>query len=922
MRPLKLIITGFCSYARRTEIDFTEFGKAGLYLITGNTGSGKTTIFDAISYALYGAASGSYRTASMLRSDFASADDPTLVELTFELNGKTYNIKRNPSYQRRSKKGDGFVNESANAELTMPDGSIISGQSQVDKAIIEILRIEKSQFSQIVMLAQGDFQKLLNSDTKDRQEIFRRIFKTENYQIMQTRLNEKRKEINALVNETSLSLKQYFSETVCDKSDSLAESFEHAKEDSVSWEEKIKILENIIISDRKKEKEIEEKAESNKKELDKVKIELSELNDIKKALTELEEAEKNLKNKKEALVVFAKELEEAGQKKEAASKLEEEKILLENDLPKYQEVKNLSLQVKNLKVDAEKNESLIEKLTKSLETKEKDLESVKNQIKEISSHQDKLPELTERKNKTEQRLELLKALEKNYKELSEIQKNLEEAQKEYLQIRKAYERARKDFEEKNQAYLDGQAGILAENLQENQPCPVCGSLHHPSPAKKQDSLPDQEELKTLKESAEKLLQEENAKSQEASNENTKLEMKKQQVQETYLKLFGHDLSETVEEDTRNEKNLVNQQYKQLLDECQAEEKLQESKSKLEESLTSLEDEISSGKKQELELTNKKVQLSSEEKNTEANLKKISSGLKYESSEAAEEKIASLEKEISDIKKAFDQAQKNHSDCDKDISGLTEKIAQLKKSAKSEKTYDEKALLSRNEELEKMADFFESQKKELYSRLQTNQKAVENIRIKAKDLSEQEHKLTYVSELAATASGNLGQGKAKIMLETYVQMHYFDRIIAHANLRFESMSGGQYTLVRKVDADNVRSQSGLELNVIDHFKGTVRDVKTLSGGESFEASLSLALGLSDEIAQNAGGIKMDTMFVDEGFGTLDEDTLQKAYNALVGITEGNRLIGIISHVGSLKEKIDKQIVVHKEPGQPSSVTIKS
>ena len=222
----------------------------------------------------------------------------------------------------------------------------------------------------------------------------------------------------------------------------------------------------------------------------------------------------------------------------------------------------------------------------------------------------------------------------------------------------------------------------------------------------------------------------------------------------------------------------------------------------------------------------------------------------------------------------------------------------------------------------MADFFESQKKELYSRLQTNQKAVENIRIKAKDLSEQEHKLTYVSELAATASGNLGQGKAKIMLETYVQMHYFDRIIAHANLRFESMSGGQYTLVRKVDADNVRSQSGLELNVIDHFKGTVRDVKTLSGGESFEASLSLALGLSDEIAQNAGGIKMDTMFVDEGFGTLDEDTLQKAYNALVGITEGNRLIGIISHVGSLKEKIDKQIVVHKEPGQPSSVTIKS
>lgn len=206
-----------------------------------------------------------------------------------------------------------------------------------------------------------------------------------------------------------------------------------------------------------------------------------------------------------------------------------------------------------------------------------------------------------------------------------------------------------------------------------------------------------------------------------------------------------------------------------------------------------------------------------------------------------------------------------------------------------------------------------------SRLDRNGEALKNIRKGSGRLTEVETKWTWVKALSNTANGNIG-GKEKIMLETYVQMTYFDRILARANTRFMIMSGGQYELKRRIEAENNRSQSGLELDVIDHYNGTERSVKTLSGGESFKASLSLALGLSDEIQSSAGGIRLDTMFVDEGFGSLDDESLQQAMRALYGLTEGNRLVGIISHVSELKEKIDKQIVVTKEKSGGSRAEI--
>ncbi|MBQ1711002.1 MAG: hypothetical protein II032_07775 [Treponema sp.] len=360
----------------------------------------------------------------------------------------------------------------------------------------------------------------------------------------------------------------------------------------------------------------------------------------------------------------------------------------------------------------------------------------------------------------------------------------------------------------------------------------------------------------------------------------------------------------------------------LEEEYKAEEARFEEKKNLENQIPELEEELENSKRNLTSQNNLLIQMQANIKNCKTNLESTSSLLKYKTKDQADQRIASLVKEIAQIEKSFEAAQKNLSECQNKIAGLEAKEKENEKAAKTDKVYDEEALQAKLQTLQKEEYQYQESGKLIYSRLSTNQDVHQKIKEKSSDLARVEEKLTYVSELAYTAIGNLGRGKAKVMLETYVQMHYFDRIIAHANKRFEKLSNGQYTLVRKVEADNKQSQTGLELNVINHNNGRQRDVKSLSGGESFEASLSLALGLSDEITQNAGGIKMDTMFVDEGFGTLDDETLDKAYKALCGITEGNRLIGIISHVGYLKDKIDSKIIVEKEVGKPSHVTIKA
>ncbi|MCR5189357.1 MAG: SMC family ATPase [Treponema sp.] len=925
MRPIKIIISGFCSYLERTEIDFTKFGQQGLYLITGNTGAGKTTIFDAITYALYGEASGPNRSVSMLRSDFAGPEDPTQVELTFELRDKIYHIKRNPSYQRKAKKGEGLVNEAADAELTLPDGRIISGQSQVDKEVEALLGLSKNQFSQIVMLAQGDFQKLLTADTKDRQLIFRRIFKTENFESLQKRLAEAKKELDSKVGDSSRSLNQYFDSVSSDEKSPLLQELEEAKGSSaIKWEEKLILIEKLIDEDKKQQSELAEESEKNKKELDKVNIELAELDQIKKAREELAQTKKDLSEAENKLLDYEAVLADAKKKDEDSSKLDEEKVLLNQDLEKYSQLEKLSKELADFESEKENAQTEVSRLEKEIEGKSSEIEEIKQEITNINQKKDKRPELIKVKTETEGKISKTKDLQTAYNEYLGTSRELDKAQKEYIEASQHYEGLNQEYNEKNKAYLDGQAGILAQNLEENKPCPVCGSLHHPSPAQKTASIPSEEELQSLKKAVDQALNKSNDKSKEAGAFKGQLESQTKNVEKLLKELLDISTIEELEKSDQKIIELLSNLNSGLLateKEIENEDARFERKSTLEAKLPVMNEEVEALRKKQTSKNNIIIQEESNIDNAKKNLQDISRGLKYQTKAQALEKINNLDKEIKGIKAFLESAQENFNNCKTKIASLQAKKEENEKATKSDKLYDEEALQAKGQFLQNQAQQYEDTGKKIFSRLSTNQNAYENIKSKSSDLSKLEEKLTYVTELNSTANGNLGQGKTKLMLETYVQMHYFDRIIAHANKRFEKLSNGQYTLVRKVEADDKRSQSGLELNVINHNNGSQRDVKSLSGGESFEASLSLALGLSDEITQNAGGIKMDTMFVDEGFGTLDDDTLDKAYKALCGITEGKRLIGIISHVGYLKDKIDQKIIVEKEAGKPSHVTIK-
>lgn len=926
MRPIKLVISGFCSYLERTQIDFTKFGQQGLYLITGNTGAGKTTIFDAITFALYGEASGKNRSPAMLRSDFAGPEDPTEVELTFELKEKTYHIKRNPPYQRKAKKGDGLVNEAANAELTMPDGRIISGQTQVDNEILNLLGIDKNQFSQIIMLAQGDFQKLLTAKSTERQEIFRRIFKTENYDNLQKKLAESRSDLEKQVAGLSASLNQYFASVTCANTSSLLKDLEDAKSNSaITWTEKLALIEKLIVEDTKDQELLSKNSEKNKKELDKLNIELSALEEIKKAQNELEETRKNLHAAKENLLGYKKAFNEAKKNLENSSSLEEEKVLLTNDLEKYAALEKLSRELGNFQMQ-EKNASLeIKKLEEEINNKQSQISDIKNQISRINENADKRPELSSQLVQIKENIKKSDELKTAYKDYFETKKNLEQAQKEYTEASSLSERLNLEYSKKNKAYLDGQAGILAETLEEEKPCPVCGSLHHPNPAQKVSSIPNEEELQNLKKELDISQKKTNEKSNAAGNLKGLLASQIKALEKNLKELLKISSIEELGESGEKIQAFSGELKKELTkleEEYKAEESRFEEKMNLENQIPELDEELENSKRNLTSQNNLLIQMQANIKNCKTNLESTSSLLKYKTKEQADQRIASLVKEIAEIEKSFEAAQKNLSECQNKIAGLEAKEKENEKAAKTDKVYDEEALQAKLQTLQEEEYQYQESGKLIYSRLSTNQDVHQKIKEKSSDLASLEEKLTYVSELAYTAIGNLGRGKAKVMLETYVQMHYFDRIIAHANKRFEKLSNGQYTLVRKVEADNKQSQTGLELNVINHNNGRQRDVKSLSGGESFEASLSLALGLSDEITQNAGGIKMDTMFVDEGFGTLDDETLDKAYKALCGITEGNRLIGIISHVGYLKDKIDSKIIVEKEVGKPSHVTIKA
>lgn len=930
MRPIHIIVSAFGPYAGKTEIPMHRLGEKGLYLITGETGAGKTTIFDAITYALYGEASGPNREPSMLRSKYALPEAETYVEMEFLHAGERYRIRRNPEQERPAKRGTGMVAVGADALLEYPDGRVVTKAREVTRAVRELLGVDRSQFSQISMIAQGDFMKLLLANTKERQAVFREIFKTGYYQDLQERLKSEAGKLEKLCEKERDSVKQYINGILCDEEDALSLEVAKAKEGKISFQETEELLERLLYEDRERYHKLQQTIEALDKQLEEVSAALSTAETFQKCKAELAQAQEEYSQKKEELKRVVTCLEEEKSHQDKRDCLEKELAILAAELLQYEKL--------------EEDKQAFAQATRALTLGREVLENKQEVWKQLEEELERTQkELLCLENAGEQKEKLLRAKEREdvyERELSQVQEQLEsylQTMQNYVKVQTAYrqfmERAQalqEAYLNKNRAFLDQQAGILAETLEEGMPCPVCGSVSHPAPCRKNVKAPSKEAVEAAREDAERakqLAEEESARAHSVSGQ---LKTQKEALQRKARALFADALDETtlMLEGKEQLAGVAKYVEKQMSETRQTIESLREGidreearilrKLQLQKRLTEREEAVV---KLEQECEKQKLQITALETQREAadnQIREKQAALRFESKLQAEQYRAQLLTQKETWKKQLEQLEKTHTACQNQVGQLEGICNQLRAQVEGYKETDVEACIVRKKQILESRQENDRKQKKIYAYLNGNKSALQHIAEKSANITRLEEKWMWLRTLSNTANGNIS-GKEKVMLETYIQMQYFDRILERANTRFMKMTSGQYELKRQTQAGNNRSQSGLELDVVDHYNGTVRSVKTLSGGESFKAALAMALGLSDEVQSSAGGIRLDTMFVDEGFGSLDDDSLQQAIDTLAGLTEGNRLVGIISHVGELKRRVDKQVVVSKVV-TGSSVTI--
>lgn len=919
MRPVKLTMSAFGPYAQKAELDLDKLGTGGLYLITGDTGAGKTTIFDAVTYALYGRASGNNRESSMLRSKYASAETPTEVTLEFVYGGKTYTIKRSPTYERPKERGDGFTTKQAEAVLHLPNGRVITNQKEVNEEIIRIMGINSDQFVQIAMIAQGDFMKLLTASTNDRKAIFRHLFKTKNYQTMQEKLKEDVAELSKNIEILRSSIRQYIDGIAIDKDNPLITDLEKAKNNELLPEETLDLIEKLIAQDMSAQKELEAKGQKINEQLSYVNKLLGKISAKEKAVEAIEKNKALLQKEQENNKKQKDALEKEKAKEADTKKLSVEKSGIEAKLPDYEAVENLAKEIsakENALADKKRG---FEQKKAECKKREEVLKKKKEERRALENAGAESEKISAELTQANKHGEALKDLKKALAEHGVRQGELAKLQGEYKEASDKALQAQNDFEAKNKRFLDDQAGIMAQDLEEGMPCPVCGSTEHPVLAVRSAEAPSEEELKAAK----KLADEKNNEAQEKSKNCASLKAQideqeknlKEKINAAGLTAQIENAAAEVEKAAADNENNA----------ASLKRKLNEEKSKIErrklldKELPKDEEDLEKCKKLRDDLSSEITALSTKIQTEKDQLKDRKSKLSFESKEAAQRCIKELELKIESREKALKAALENYNSSDKKLGEYGAAIAELNKQVAEDLDFDKAAEEEKKKTFETEQQKIKDEQTAVHTRLTKNQEAEENITARAGDLGELEKRYRRIKALSDTANGTLS-GKEKIMLETYIQMTFFDRIIARANTHLMIMTGGKYELKRRKTADNNKSQSGLELDVTDHYNGSERSVKSLSGGESFQASLSLALGLSDEIQSSAGGVKLDTMFVDEGFGSLDEDSLDQAMKMLTGLANNDRLVGIISHVDELKNRIDKQIVVTKEQSGGSKAAI--
>ena len=899
MRPLKLTFSAFGPYAGLQELSLEDLGRSGLYLITGDTGAGKTTIFDAITFALFGEASGDNREPGMLRSKYAAPETPTFVELTFAYDGKQYTVRRNPEYDRAKARGTGTTKQSADAALTLPDGRIVTKLREVDKAIRDILGISREQFAQVAMISQGEFRKLLQADTPQRQKIFRDIFGTGRYQQLQDKLKAETARVREQRDQANFSIRQYLGGISWAEDSLLATDARKAREGLLPMQEVLTLFEGLLSEDGASQ----EKLLLEQKALD----EASEALARRKTQTNILRGESALE-KQDALVAQAQaDLAQAKAQAAGREALEQQIAALRLQLPAYDALEKVAgdLRRKEQELTALRREQTA--LEKTAEALSLELTAVKQERAGLEGAGAEAEKLTVLRERLELRRGAFADLLRELRELERQEALLAKKQKAYLSLAARAKELQHIYDALYGAFLDEQAGIMASRLIPGATCPVCGSTEHPKLAPLSEAAPTEEAVKQARTAAEKARAEMDDASAEAARQRGLTAAARKTVVEKLTELLpGTDLSEAAAP-LREQEKALEDEILTLTGQIGLAQKREKRRLELdglipgkEQTLRTRETALAKAREDLASLTARVQEL-------DRQLEEQKKALPLPGKAQATAALSRLEQQLRELLEALSGAESALTARNEKLVEIRAALEQLRTQLAELPEEDPEALEVRRQEVAGGKQRLTEAQKTIHARITANSSARKNILAQGAWLEELDARYGWMKVLSETACGNLKDVEAE--LGNFVQTTYFDRILDRANLRLRKMSGGQYDLRRR-QSSSFRAQSGLELDIVDHVNSTMRSVNTLSGGEAFLASLALALGLSDEV-QMSTGIRLDTLFVDEGFGSLDSEALGKAYSTLAGLTEGDRLVGIISHVAELKERIDKQIIVKKE-----------
>lgn len=1044
MKPTKLTLSAFGPFSDRVELDLTQLDGQGLFLITGDTGAGKTTLFDAICFALYGEVSGPYRPVEHLRSDFAAPDAQTFVQLEFVHRGKTYTLKRNPAYERPKLRGSGTVKEKPDALLTRPGEPPVQGVRQVNTAVRELLGIDCAQFKQVGMIAQGEFMKLLNASTDEREGILRQVFATQKYQNLTNALQAAASDARKACETQNLLMLERFRQVDCpETSAQKAGIVELKRADNPALLPQMQAALAALLEEDKAElarlepalerakqdleraTRLEEQAKSAEGTRQRLKETRAELNQLQAKAPEMQQREEAFRRSEAALKqvkpladradgaaaaeakarrelkALAPQLEQAQQNEAAAlTRLEQAKAaqpevedlkqkltLLEQQLPLYHQHQEAAKALAALEAQTKTAEADLNDAKLAAETSEQALGQTRRELDELKEVPLQLEQIRNRYKDLTGVKNALANWQAAAEEERTAAENLHTAQQDYQEKQEAFQQAEAHAAGLRRRLDDCRAGLLARDLSEGMPCPVCGAVHHPAPAALPDEPVTEADLKVAEEAREAARGEKeqavnNSASTGAANKAAREHTARQ------WQLFAEQWQELAltpplpSEGPAPEPDQLAGALTKALADCKAEgRQLREHddrRKKLEDLLPDQEEAARTEAEKRDTLQTALAGLNAQTASAKAKADQLAQGLKWPSEQAALDQKAAWENRRNALQAEQTNAQAAYETAQEALNALndkqTEKSAVLKEKAAQTQTSARElneilhklafadraayeAALCTEEELRSEREALDQHKHDLQTaeaavaalekeaanqpqpaaplpqleerhraaddevhklnqasstvgfRQKSNQAIADALNRLAKESEQARHKADLLTHLYNTVKGKQA-GKVNLSFEAYIQAYYFERVVEAANRRFEAMSEGRYLLRRRDDSVSISGKNALVLDVLDHYTGKLRPVSSLSGGESFKAALCLALGLSDVIQAGSGGVEIDALFVDEGFGTLDEASLDKALEVLLGLAGPGKMVGVISHVPELKDRITRQIVLKK------------